>query len=519
MLRFLLFFVFAVVALAADCPVLPYELGSSVDGTIASTDCKTQDILSPAATADFQGLRALPIQIFSFEIPEGGGVLNATITGKDFNPIIAIIDSKNQIIGILDPAASSVNLLISLNPAKYTLLAVSRAAGGNFTLNTSIEQRRDCSPASYTFGQTVNGELTSPDCRILDLVTPSTDLRRADAFRVTIDAPIIGGFDMQASVFAPSLMLLDASTSKVIIDGADTNDGTPQAQLFISLPPGEYMLLATASSVSGGTYTLRSLTDPARNCNEDTAAVPASVRGSLGSADCRYADYVPFTSYFSYSHVYKIEIPNKGILTADLISSQFDAYLYILRDNKEVIAEDDDTGGNGNSRLIINLNPGTYTLVATTYDNGETGSFELRTGITDVPNCPIADFSLNTTLNSDIVASDCRLHDMIDELSVHLPAKRFTITMTDPGRLTLDLTASGFQQGFVVMDSAGKFVDMALTQTSSTSLQGIMDLTPGTYTAFVYSNDLKLGTFSFKSTLPQPSSEEPSALRKQSSRR
>ena len=185
----------------------------------------------------------------------------------------------------------------------------------------------------------------------------------------------------------------NAKTSKVITDGADTNNGTAEAQLFLSLPQGEYLLLATASSVSGGTYVLRSQTVPVRNCTEDSAAVPASVRGSLGSSDCRYADYVPFTSYFSFSHVYKVEIPTKGIFTADLISTQFDAYLYILRDNKQVIAEDDDTGGNSNSRLILNLSPGTYTLVATSYDNGETGSFELRTSLADVPNCPIADFT------------------------------------------------------------------------------------------------------------------------------
>ena len=59
-------------------------------------------------------------------------------------------------------------------------------------------------------------------------------------------------------------------------------------------------------------------------------------------------------------------------------SISVDAYLYLLDEQGEVIAEDDDSGGDSNPLLQGILPAGLYFVVVATYFEGESGSFELE---------------------------------------------------------------------------------------------------------------------------------------------
>ena len=81
-----------------------------------------------------------------------------------------------------------------------------------------------------------------------------------------------------------------------------------------------------------------------------------------------------------YARFYAFTLDTQTAVQIDLTSSE-DTYLYLLSGSDSdgtVIAENDDATGQGtNSRITETLASGTYTVEATTYGSGTTGSFNL----------------------------------------------------------------------------------------------------------------------------------------------
>ena len=118
---------------------------------------------------------------------------------------------------------------------------------------------------------------------------------------------------------------------------------------------------------------------PSDDCFQDIGTLTGSVTragswtGACGSThrDGRYARFYAFT------------LDTQTAVQIDLTSSE-DTYLYLLSGSDSdgtVIAENDDaddaTGQGTNSRITETLASGTYTVEATTYGSGTTGSFNL----------------------------------------------------------------------------------------------------------------------------------------------
>ena len=62
-----------------------------------------------------------------------------------------------------------------------------------------------------------------------------------------------------------------------------------------------------------------------------------------------------------------VSLPGRYTFTLSSTNSRtYDPYLRLLLDGR-VIAEDDDSAGNRNSRIIVTMNPGTYTVRVTSY--------------------------------------------------------------------------------------------------------------------------------------------------------
>ena len=82
------------------------------------------------------------------------------------------------------------------------------------------------------------------------------------------------------------------------------------------------------------------------------------------------------------AHFYTFQLTQQSDVTIHL-TSHIDTYLYLRagKDNRTsgAYAENDDIGGgNLNSRIIRTLNPGWYTIEATTFTRGRTGDFQLE---------------------------------------------------------------------------------------------------------------------------------------------
>lgn len=66
-------------------------------------------------------------------------------------------------------------------------------------------------------------------------------------------------------------------------------------------------------------------------------------------------------------------------VTIDLLSDDFDAYLYLTRESPPREWQNDDGGTGSNARLIVTLpEDGTYTVIVSSYSDNEAGDFTLQ---------------------------------------------------------------------------------------------------------------------------------------------
>lgn len=130
-------------------------------------------------------------------------------------------------------------------------------------------------------------------------------------------------------------------------------------------------ITATSEGKSGtATITIQDL------CSASLAqaiAVGQTKNGALGPGDCQLSDQ-------SYADVYVFTINLPTNVQIDLVSTAFDAFLFLfaeVADTLEYVDDDDDDGGGSNARIVAPLAPGTYYVVANSFDGGETGAYDL----------------------------------------------------------------------------------------------------------------------------------------------
>ena len=76
---------------------------------------------------------------------------------------------------------------------------------------------------------------------------------------------------------------------------------------------------------------------------------------------------------------YTVKLAADEQITIELDSTEFDAYLRLEDAAGKKIAEDDDSGGDTNAKIVFRApKEGTYRIVVTTYDPGMTGAFTLN---------------------------------------------------------------------------------------------------------------------------------------------
>ena len=145
----------------------------------------------------------------------------------------------------------------------------------------------------------------------------------------------------------------------------------------------------------------------------------------------------------SYARYYTLDLEEEAQVTIDLESS-VDTYLYLREDNATtgtaLHEKDDIESGNTNSRIAATLAAGTYTIEATTYAEGQTGSFTLTvSGLdgTSAPgeeNCdalPITGSETGTWTTACSSSVDARGY-----------ARYYTFTLAGEAKVTIDLTSS-----------------------------------------------------------------------------
>ncbi len=142
----------------------------------------------------------------------------------------------------------------------------------------------------------------------------------------------------------------------------------------------------------------------------------------------------------------------------DLMSADFDAYLYLKDQNGQTIAHDDDSGGGHNARIIQTLPyTGMYQIYANTVSRSETGAFTLQLRASEAQ--PMAQQSIGmaqqipigTSVTSQLTASDPTLSD-----GSHY--KLFTFMGTAGQTVQIDLMSSAFDSYLYLRDQNGQAI-------------------------------------------------------------
>ncbi|HXY69638.1 MAG TPA: PPC domain-containing protein, partial [Gemmatimonadales bacterium] len=142
----------------------------------------------------------------------------------------------------------------------------------------------------------------------------------------------------------------------------------------------------------------------------------------------------------------------------DLMSADFDAYLYLKDQNGNSIAHDDDSGGGRNARIIQVLPyTGLYQIYANTVGRGETGAFtlQLRSGGEASQMAQSSGMTqqipIGTSVQGQLTQSDPTLSD-----GSHY--KMFTFMGTSGQTVQIDLMSSAFDSYLYLRNSSGQSI-------------------------------------------------------------
>lgn len=172
-------------------------------------------------------------------------------------------------------------------------------------------------------------------------------------------------------------------TAEVRNEGGDVIDGAPVAWtsrergvgtvdstgLFTAVANGEVWVVAQSGEVSDSAAFTIDSDIPCAPVGD--LAIPDTIDASLAATDCDIEGW--------YNDVWRIQLTAARDITIGMTTDHFDAYLVLLDATGQVVGVDDDSGGNLNPSLFVELGAGTYYAHATSYSPGAVGEYRITT--------------------------------------------------------------------------------------------------------------------------------------------
>ena len=185
------------------------------------------------------------------------------------------------------------------------------------------------------------------------------------------------------------------------LDSSDDDFGNCNSRFTVDLATGEAIRVA-ATSFGGnyeGDYTLRVVTEPSPEqpggCSTDfggsgfdvpgsceSTAYQAEANGALREGSLTESSFDagdPTCEVDEYAEVWEFAANEGQSYTIDVMSSEFDTYMWLVGPGMDGPLSDDDMGGACNARIELTApSTGTYRVIATTFASGITGSYSVR---------------------------------------------------------------------------------------------------------------------------------------------
>jgi hypothetical protein len=286
------------------------------------------------------------------------GTLNLDLTSNDFGTLLVVRDAQdNQVVANNEVDGVTVaHITADLPAGSYTVVAAANQGNGHYQL-TSTFTAHDISACTYIQSLDINGgyiqKLGPGSCR-------GANGQPVDYYQFTLPSDGVVAALMTSSEVDGFLTLFDSSGNVLRYDDNSYTANDPLIVQF--LPAGTYKLAARdASSTVGGLYEVDLRTSlgprPPFCAPKSTVAVGSTVTGTISFAGCQYNNS-------NFADVYQINLTSDTTLDVHLNSSDFDAYLEIMDAKGNVVAQDDDSGGNTNARITQLFPAGAYYVVA-----------------------------------------------------------------------------------------------------------------------------------------------------------
>jgi serine protease Do len=166
------------------------------------------------------------------------------------------------------------------------------------------------------------------------------------------------------------------------------------------------------------------------------------VTGTLSKASCRLPDK-------SYADRWQFVVDSSVTVTITLASDAFDSFLIVRDEGQVELASDDDSGGGLDALITYTFAPGTYSILANSYDASATGAYRLSVvGESLACSTTVGSIAVGDTVSGVITNDSCRLSD-------NTGADRWQFNLAATATVTIDLASDEFDSYLILRDEAG----------------------------------------------------------------
>ena len=285
------------------------------------------------------------------------------LISADFDAYLRLLDKKGKQLAEDDDGGGDLNSRIihsAGGTGDHQIVATSLDGQvGKFTLTVRELNIQGEAKARKLgkHGLTINDEIGQNDASDLDKLTKvlSVELKAGHSYVFDIEAQ---DFDGHLYVFDGKSKLLGQDLAKVI--HAPAADGVHH--LVVKSFDGQLGKF----ELKVREFTLKGEAKP-RDIGKDGL----NITDQIGNNDT--------TAIGKLGKVYSVELKAGQTYTIDLSSNDMDSYLYLFDSKSALLAQDDDSGGDLNSRITFRAEKdGVYHIIATSLSGTETGEFTLR---------------------------------------------------------------------------------------------------------------------------------------------
>ncbi len=410
--------------------------------------------------------------------------VDLTSTSPGVRPFLLLIRGAGVDGTIIDTDGGAVVQVAGvLQSGDYTIEATTYGirSTGSFTLEINAWIQNVCIEDLGTLTGTQTVSRTGTWAQGCD--SPNRAARFARHYSFTLTESKIVIIDLTSSDADAYLILMSGvgGDGDIIIRN-DDGDADDNAQVESVLQPGDYTIEATTfSAVATGSFTLEINVWIQNVCVVENlgglSGTQSVSRTGTWAQGCDSPNRVG-----RYARHYSFTLTESKIVTVDLTSPSYgvDPYLYLIRGggaDGEIIDFNDNGGGGRNSQIVRVLQPGEYTMEATTYAVRSTGSFTLEIDTSPLNVCiqSVGTLSLSGTQSVSRTGTWVQICDSGNRPGRY--ARHYSFTLSETARVAVSLASSDASPYVYLIDGPNWYDGV----TSAGTSQAGYTLRAGTY--------------------------------------